>query len=148
MVIGQKIINKKLGEILLDAGKITKEHLDQALKVQAETGKKTGEILIDLGFCNEEDIIVSLSTQYGYPYIKLENYDITPDILKTIPKGLARKYNCLPLDRIGNIVSFVVADPVNLMELKKQEQYLNCKMQFFLTTPSSLNTAIKKYYEK
>jgi type IV pilus assembly protein PilB len=148
MVIGQKIINKKLGEILLDGGKITKDHLDQALKVQAETGKKIGEILIDLGFCKEEDIIVSLSTQYGYPYIKLENYDITPDILKTIPKGLARKYNCLPLDRIGNIVSFVVSDPINLMELKKQEQYLNCKMQFFLTTPSSLNTAIKKYYEK
>ena len=131
MVIGQKIINKKLGEILLDGGKITKDHLDQALKVQAETGKKIGEILIDLGFCKEEDIIVSLSTQYGYPYIKLENYDITPDILKTIPKGLARKYSCLPLDRIGNIVSFVVADPINLMELKKQEQYLNCKMQFF-----------------
>ena len=79
---------------------------------------------------------------------KLENYDITSDVLKTIPKGLAKKYHCIPLDRIGNIISFVVSDPVNLMELKKQEQYLNCKMQFFLTTPTALTKALKKFYEK
>ena len=148
MALGQKIINKKLGEILVDAGKITRENLEQALKIQKETKKKLGELLVDLGFCQEEDIIVSLATQFGYPYINLDNYDITPDILKTIPKGLAKKYHCIPMDRIGNIISFVVSDPVNLMELKKQEEYLNCKMQFFLTTPSSLTAALKKHYEK
>ncbi|MBN1521156.1 MAG: hypothetical protein JW928_01380 [Candidatus Aureabacteria bacterium] len=148
MVLGQKVINKKLGEILIDAGKLTKEQLEQALKVQKETGKKIGELFVELGFCKEEDIIVSLATQFGYPYINLNNYDITPDVLKTIPKGLAKKYQCIPMDRIGNIISFVVSDPTNLMELKKQEQYLNCKMQFFLTTPTALNEAIKKFYEK
>jgi type IV pilus assembly protein PilB len=148
MEIGQKAINKKLGEILLDAGKITQDHLQEALRLQKETGKRIGEILIDLNFCSEEDIVVSLATQFGYPYIKLENYEITPEILKIIPKGLAKKYSCLPLDRIGNLISFVVCDPLNLMDLKKQEEYLNCKMQFFVTTPSSLNAFIKKYYEK
>lgn len=148
MAIGQKVINKKIGEILMDAGKITQEELNQALAAQKETGKKIGQVLVDLGICTEEDIIVSLATQFGYPYINLENYDITLDVLKTIPKGLAKKYRCIPLDRIGNIISFVVSDPVNLMELKKQEQYLNCKMQFFLSTPTALDAALKKHYEK
>ena len=147
MATGQKVIKKKLGEILIDAEKITEDQLEEALKEQKKSNGKIGEILVENDFCTEEDIIVSLATQYGYPYIKLENYDLTPEVLKIIPKGLAKKFNCIPLDRIGNLISFVVSDPSNLIELKKQEEYLNCKMQFFVTTPSSLNAAIKKFYE-
>ncbi|MCK5706939.1 MAG: hypothetical protein KAI43_04745 [Candidatus Aureabacteria bacterium] len=147
MAIGQKVIKKKIGEILIDAEKISREQLDEALALQKESGKRVGELLIEKGFCSEEDIIVSLATQYGYPYIKIENYELTPDVLKIIPKGLIKKYHCIPLDRIGNLISFVVSDPVNLMELKKQEEYLNCKMQFFVTTPTSLEATIKKYYD-
>lgn len=142
----QSFERKRIGEMLIEAGKLTDEDLNKALDIQKTSNKKIGEILVDQGLVVEDDLIINLALQYQVPYIKLENYEITPDILSVIPKGLAKKYNCLPLDRIGDLISFVVSDPTNLYDLKQQESFLNCTMQFFVTNPSALDEAIKKYY--
>ena len=48
---------KRLGEILIDAGVITKTQLEEALKTQKkEAGILIGGILVKLGFCAEEEI--------------------------------------------------------------------------------------------
>jgi type IV pilus assembly protein PilB len=144
--MGQKVVNKKIGEMLIEAEKLTEENLQKALEAQKSTNKRLGEILVEMELVTEEDLIVQLAVQYQYPFINLDNYEIPKDILGLIPKGLALKYFCLPLDRIGNMISFVVSDPGNLYDLKQQESFLNCKMQFFVTTPSLLKKGIEKYY--
>ncbi|MBN2145537.1 MAG: hypothetical protein JW774_13060 [Candidatus Aureabacteria bacterium] len=137
---------KKIGELLIEAGKIREEDLAKALEKQKTTGKKLGEILIQMGNLTEEDLTVSLATQFQCPFLKIENYDISKDTIALIPKGLALKYQCIPLDKIGDIISFVICDPGTLQELKQLEAFLNCKVQFFVTTPSSMKETLKKYY--
>lgn len=144
--MAQKILKKKIGELLIEAGKITQSDLEKALEKQKTSSKKLGEILVEMGFVTEEDIIVNLAVQFQVPFINLDNYEIPKDILNIIPKGLANKYSCLPLDKIGDMVSFVVCDPVNMYDLKQQESFLNCKMQFFVSTPTALKNALQKYY--
>ena len=131
-----------MGEILIEAGKIDESDLERALEKQKTTNKKLGEILIEMELVTEEDLIFHLAVQYQYPYIKIENYDIPKEVLGIIPKGLALKYCCIPIDKIGNVVNFVVSDPSNLYDLKQQESFLNCKMHFYVTKPSSLNLSI------
>ena len=41
--------NIPIGQILLENGYITKQHLEDALVKQKETGKKLGDMLLDLG---------------------------------------------------------------------------------------------------
>lgn len=144
--MAQRIIKKRIGELLIEAGKITQADLDNALEKQKSTSKKIGEILVDMGLVQEEDLIVNLAIQFQVPFIKIENYTISKDILGIIPKGLAIKYSCIPLDKIGDLVSFVISDPGNMYDLKQQESFLNCKMQFFVTSPSSLKKAIQQHY--
>lgn len=144
--MSQRIVRKKIGEILVDVGKITQSDLDHALKRQKESNQKLGEILVQMQYVTEEDLVVCLATQYQYPFIKIENYNISEDVLTAIPKGIAVKYHCLPIDKIGDMVSVVVSDPVNLCDLKEQEAFLNCRLQFFVTTQSSLSKAIQNYY--
>ena len=144
--MGQTIAKKRLGEILIEAGKLDEETLKKALEKQKTTNAKLGETLIEMKFITEEEMIQSLAVQYQYPFIKIENYEFTPEALALIPKGLAIKFQCLPMDKIGSFVSFVVSDPATVMELSQQEAFLNCKMNFFVTTPTSLKGTIKKYY--
>jgi len=144
--MAQTITKKKIGEILLEAGILQQEHLDKALEKQKETGQRLGEVLVDLEFVKEEDLVIHLAVQFQVPYINLDNYEITQEILGLIPKGLAKKYSCLPMDKIGSMVSFVVSDPTNLYDLKQQESFLNCKMQFFVAMPSAVKAALKKHY--
>jgi len=58
---------KYLGDILIEAGIITKNQLRQALQEQIKSNskEKIGEILIKLGYCSAEQIIKTLSKQFG-----------------------------------------------------------------------------------
>ena len=82
----KRILNKQLGELLVEGGIINKQELDKALLVQKERGGLIGEILVELGFAKEENIAQALTAQYGFPYLPLESYEISADMIKLIPK--------------------------------------------------------------
>ena len=81
----RKIINKQLGELLVERGIITHQQLDKALAVQKEKGGLIGEILVELGFVKEEDIAQALTAQYGFPYLPLGNYEVNIETINIIP---------------------------------------------------------------
>lgn len=61
---------RKLGEILLEKGFITREELDKALEIQKEKKKPLGEVLIETGYITEDQLLEALSEQYGVPILK------------------------------------------------------------------------------
>ena len=52
----RRIINKQLGELLVERGIINDQQLEKALSVQKDRGGLIGELLVELGFVKEEDI--------------------------------------------------------------------------------------------
>ena len=60
---------KRLGEILIENGLLTKKELKAALKIQKNEGGLIGQILIKNGFVNEGDIANVLTQQQEYLYI-------------------------------------------------------------------------------
>ena len=58
---------KRLGDILVAAGKITDKQLEDALKSQKYSGKKLGEILVENGIITEDDIVNAIEEQTGIP---------------------------------------------------------------------------------
>jgi len=74
----RRVLNKQLGELLVERGLITVEQLEEALNKQRQKGGLIGEILVDMGLVKEEDIAQTLTAQYGFPYLPLSNYDIDP----------------------------------------------------------------------
>ena len=81
----RRIVNKQLGDLLIERNIINERQLEKALAVQKERGGLIGELLVELGFAKEEDIAQSLTAQYGFPYLPLSNYDINPEIINIVP---------------------------------------------------------------
>jgi hypothetical protein len=52
-----------LGEMLVEAGEITKEQLDKALQIQKEEGGLIGIILVNLSFIDEQTLVKYLASQ-------------------------------------------------------------------------------------
>ncbi|MBA7586107.1 hypothetical protein ES708_28103 [subsurface metagenome] len=55
---------QKLGEILIHYKIIAPEQLEEGLKIQKDTGKRIGEILIDLGRVTQDEINWVLGKTY------------------------------------------------------------------------------------
>lgn len=143
----RRMINKQLGELLVERGIINQRQLDKALAAQQEKGGLIGEILVGLGFAREEDIAQSLTAQYGFPYLPLSNYDINPEITSIIPGRVARQYLLIPIDKIGNNLTISMSNPLNIQAVEDVELLSGCSVQTFVSTSSDIKRAIEKYYK-
>lgn len=136
----------KIGEILINYGLITREILDEALDYQAKFGGNITQYLIAHGYIKEEDLAKCVTIQFGYPYLPLRAYDIPPSIIRLIPPAIAQKYWLIPVDKIENIITLVMADPFDEEAIKEVEKATGCKVQPFVGILSDILKAIEKYY--
>jgi type IV pilus assembly protein PilB len=143
----RKIINKQLGELLIEQGIINQSQLDKALSVQRDKGGLIGEILVDLGFTKEEDIAQALTAQYGFPFLPLVNYEINPDVANVIPARVARQYLLVPIDKIEKNLTVAMSNPLNIPAIEDVELLSGCHVQVFVSTSSDIKKAIAKYYK-
>jgi len=143
----RRIVNKQLGDLLIERGVISERQLEKALAVQKEKGGLIGELLVELGFAKEEDIAQSLTAQYGFPYLPLSNYDINPEIINIVPGRVARQYLLIPIDKISNNLTLAMSNPLNVQAIEDVELLSGCSVQTFVSTSSDIKRAIEKYYK-
>ena len=74
---------KGLGEMLVEAGWISAEQLEESSAIQLKQNRKLGEILIERGLVSPERIASILSLQMNMPLIDLKLHTIRPEALKT-----------------------------------------------------------------
>src|SRR3989338_1024784 len=142
----RRMVSKQLGELLLERKIIKESELQKALQIQKEKGGLLGNILVLLGFATEEQIAQALTTQYGFPYLPLKNYEIDHEVVKLIPRNVAEQYALIAIDKVGNSLTVAMANPLNLHAIEDVELITNCKVQAFVSTQSDINETKKKYY--
>ncbi len=135
-----------IGEILIQRKRITVQQLEDALTRQNKENGFIGEILVKLGYVDERDIVVGLVLQCGLPYIAVNKYDIDAEILKLIPKEIAVKECLIPLDRIGDILSVVMTNPMTDAAKQRLEALTKCKIATFISTKTEIEQAISRLY--
>src|SRR5512147_2190398 len=116
MKIGRGM-SQRLGDLLVKEKVITTDQLNQALKVQKESGTRLGSILVKLGFLSDEDVTNFLSRQYGVPAINLTFFEIDSTVVKLIPYETAKRYQILPLSRVGSSLTIAMVDPTNVFAM-------------------------------
>lgn len=144
----EKLIEKLLGEFLIEDGVITKAQLEEALERQKETGELLGEILVKLGFATEQDVASVVALQYGIPYLPVRQCDIDKELLKLIPKEVAVRYRCFPISRIGSMLTIVMGNPLDEKAIGDIAEIARCKVLCYVSTTSEITAAIEEYYEK
>lgn len=138
---------KRIGEILIENGSVTQDQLEKALEQQKhEPGKLLGQILIQMGFVTEEDIVAALATQFNVPYLAIGNFDLNKTATDLLPKELIQKYMCIPLERMGNLLTIVMADPTNEQAIRDIEAAAKCRVQIFVATPTEIAAVLEQHF--
>src|SRR6202142_3793627 len=110
-------MSQRLGDLLVKEKIITPEQLEQATKAQKEQNCRLGSALVKLGFLTDEDVTNFLSRQYGVPAINLSYFEIDPAVVKLIPFETAKRYQILPLSRVGASLTIAMVDPTNVFAM-------------------------------
>ena len=140
-------MSRRLGDLLVADQLITQEQLQQALVEQKNSNEKLGSILVRLGYLNEDQLIGFLSRQYGIPSITLSQLDIDPEVLKLVSAPIARKYEVLPIRRIGNTLTLAMADPTNVFALDDIAFMTNLNVIPVVASQGAIRKAIDRNYD-
>jgi type IV pilus assembly protein PilB len=141
-----KPIHKRLGDLLLEVGLITKEQLDKALEIQKVTGKKLGDVLMEEKYTTQDSIIQVLEFQLGIPHVKLDKYDIDPTASLLISENMARRYGLIPIRLQNGMLMVAMSDPLNVFAIDDTKIYSGKEIQPVIASLSDINRAIDKYY--
>src|SRR6202045_1252986 len=139
-------MSQRLGDLLVKEKIITPEQLDQANKVQKETKCRLGSALVKLGFLTDEDVTNFLSRQYGVPAINLSYFEIDPAVVKLIPFETAKRYQILPLSRVGASLTIAMVDPTNVFAMDDIKFMTGFNIEPVVASESSILAGIEKSY--
>lgn len=145
--VGRKKI--RIGDVLVAAGAITEEQLQEGLAKQKETGRKIGNALVDLGFISNDMLITVLTTQLGIDYIELKGAKIEEKVIHMVPENMVTKYQAIPIEidpDNPNILKVAMADPMDIMAMDDIGLVTNLQVEPMLASEEGIRNAIDKYY--
>ncbi|HZU32371.1 MAG TPA: type IV-A pilus assembly ATPase PilB [Candidatus Angelobacter sp.] len=141
-------MSQRLGDLLVREKIITSDQLDKALKAQREAGpnSRLGSTLVHLGFVSDEEVTNFLSRQYGVPAINLQYFEIDSSVVKLIPEETAKRYQILPLSRVGASLTIAMVDPTNVFAMDDIKFMTGFNIEPVVASESAIMEAIEKAY--
>ncbi|MCS7227419.1 MAG: ATPase, T2SS/T4P/T4SS family [Endomicrobia bacterium] len=143
--------HKKLGELLVSLGIITKEQLQSVLEQQKKTNKKLGELLLEQRLVSEEILFAVLAKQFNIPYVSLaELGEIPQETIKLVSEKLVKTFQFIPIDFDRNTKTLTIAmsDPLDIVALDSLKISTPYNIKTVVARKKEILEAISKYYEK
>ncbi|MCG8426269.1 MAG: Flp pilus assembly complex ATPase component TadA, partial [Chromatiales bacterium] len=138
----------RLGDLMVANRVISENQLMTALAEQKKTGHKLGHTLIELGFIDEQRLLDFLSQQLQIPLIDLRSYKLNPEVVKTLPETLARRYRVIVIEQQPNDVLVGMADPTDLFAYDELSSKLKKRVRQAVVRESDLLDALDRMYRK
>jgi len=139
-------LKEKMLDVLTKSNFLTKEQLEEAIKIQKETGRQIGEVLTTLGFISKKDLVIVLSQSLNIPPINLAKIKMNSDIVQIIPKAYAEKYQAIAVSKIGKVLTVAMVDPLNILAIDELKVLTNYELKVVIAADEQVKNAINTYY--
>jgi type IV pilus assembly protein PilB len=137
---------RRLGEILLEAGVLTRETLGEALEARKQSNLKLGQILVELGILNESRLVDFLSEQLKVKRFLPDEHPVDPNMAKVFPLEVAQKHRVAPLSKKGALLNIAMTDPLDISALDTVEALTNREVDPVICTEKELDQLIGSLY--
>ena len=104
---------QRLGELLVAKGLVSRENVDEALRLQVGGNRRLGYILIKMGLLKDEQLLDVLSEQLDLPIVEVEN-EFSAETRSLVPKYICRRYSVMPLVKENhNVLRVAMMNPMD-----------------------------------
>ncbi|HRD32390.1 MAG TPA: ATPase, T2SS/T4P/T4SS family [Fimbriimonadaceae bacterium] len=133
-------------EYLMQKGYLKQEQLEEASKVQAQTGKDISIILRDLGMVGEREIMEARAQEQGHLFVDLDRFSIESSAVNIVPERLVKLHNAIPVKKDGMTLWVAMENPNNLEAIDQIQLASGCRVRPAIALPAAIEDAIRKNY--
>ncbi len=137
---------KRLGDLLVSAGAITQEELEQGLERQKTTNERLGTALISAGIITEAQLIEVLCMQLGIEYIDLSKTNIPISMAQVVPKNIAKQFQVVPVHMTQDELYLAMSDPMNFYAIEEVKKAVRKTVVPMISTAEGIEHAIMVLY--
>ena len=147
----EQLKGRTLGRILIKMGVLSREKVQECLKIQSQRhgNIQIGQIFLELGLVDESQLQMALAAQRGMEYVSLDGIDIPPNVVEKVPAQMAKTYHIVPIEysKERNELSVALDSPDNFRATDDLNTLMGFKVTAKITDPDALEKALSKYYE-
>lgn len=142
-------VKKKIGELLIDAGVVTEEIIQDALRNKA-VGQRIGDYLVGTGSVSEDILYEKLGEQLKIPVYKLGDIEIPMELLEDgdLPRDVLRRGLAFATDLVGSLVTVALSDPLDEATMEEIREAMPYDVNFVIAKKSEITDYIGKYYDQ
>jgi len=146
---GKRKTHARVGDILIEAGLVTRQQVEEALKEQAAgKRKRIGLILIDKGLITEDQLLEALARKFGLKVIDLDEVKIDPAALRRVPQEMVERMQVLPIKLKNNRLTVATATPTDPTITENLRFATNCIIELVCARTLQIGEKIANIYEK
>ncbi len=139
-------MRKRLGEFLVEDGKIEPAKLERALRLQEKSDERIGSLLIKLGLVADREVAKHLAAQLDMPFAAPEHY---PDEL-LLGTGVSVKFmresQVVPIAEEENSLIVAMADPQDTFTIDALRMAWGKDITVFVGAGADIDAAITRQY--
>ena len=145
ITLGQ-VNETKLGAVLIEQRLISQDQLQQALKLQQQTGDQLGQLLVGNDFVADGLLAAIVSRKLHIPFVSLEDFPFRADLVKLLPEPVVRRLRALALDEKDGTLRVAVAEPLDLSAIDELTLLLRRPMTIVEVPAQELSLALDSLY--
>ncbi len=138
--------NLRLGEILLQRGKIEAEDIERALELQLERGDKLGKILVDMGTVAHRDVLAALSDQLDVPLVAVDGAPPSAPEIEGLSHRFLRQCRAIPVALADHVLTIAMADPLDFETIAAVRAFSGLEVRTALAAEQEILDAIDRNY--
>ncbi len=137
---------KKIGEILVEKGKVEKTDVERALILQSDNGQKLGKLLLSLGYIAEKDLIEALVEQTGVKAFYGETFPKEIEKVEGLSYDYLKKHILIPIKKTETTLEVIMDDPFDFETISSLETMLSVEVVPYLGAESEIIDAVNRIY--
>ncbi len=137
---------KRIGELLIERGKLDAPTLERALRLQQESGERLGALLVTLGVVAQRDVAEALAAQLELPMVDTAGYPEFPILEERVSPRFLRETRSLPLREDETEVALAMVDPTDAYTIGAFEMVTGRMVRPMVAMPTELEAALERLY--
>ena len=135
-----------LEQVILEMEMLNAEQMEQVRKLAKEQQKSIEQIVLQEKLLTRNDLVTATSVKLNVPLINLSRHKIFPEAIQLVPEKMARKYNVLPLEVIGDTLTVAMEDIINISAIDDLAAISQKRIKTVMALPDDIRLAISRYY--
>lgn len=139
-------VSNPLIDLIKERALLDDLQLDEVVQEHLRSGKSIEQVLQDFGLMDIDTQLQIKAEAMGTMVVNIQDFQLTPEVLGSIPPETARMYQALPVAVYDNTIQVALADPMNPSLVDELGFITKRDIQVVVADPNQIEMAINKYY--